>query len=63
MAGALSMAHELGPGRTLVTILCDSGARYQSKLFNREFLREKGLPVPDWLEEASRVVPEVYETP
>ena len=63
VAGAMRMAREMGPGHTIVTILCDSGARYQSKLFNRKFLREKGLPVPEWLEEATRVVPEVYETP
>ena len=63
VAGAVRMARELGPGHTIVTILCDSGARYQSKLFNRTFLREKGLPVPDWLEETTSVVPEVYETP
>ncbi|MDA9944823.1 cysteine synthase A, partial [Paracoccaceae bacterium] len=63
VAGAMRMARELGPGHTIVTILCDSGARYQSKLFNRTFLREKGLPVPDWLEETTSVVPEVYETP
>jgi cysteine synthase len=50
VAGAIRMARELGPGHTVVTILCDGGARYQSKLFNPVFLREKGLPVPAWLE-------------
>ena len=40
----------MGPGHTIVTILCDYGDRYQSKLFNPSFLKEKGLPVPDWLE-------------
>ena len=47
--GAIKLAEELGPGHTIVTILCDSGTRYQSKMFNPAFLREKGLPVPDWL--------------
>ena len=50
VAGAIRLAQELGPGKTIVTILCDSGIRYQSKLFNPVFLREKGLPVPEWLE-------------
>jgi cysteine synthase A len=49
IAGAMRLARELGPGHTIVTILCDSGARYASKLFNPDFLREKKLPVPDWL--------------
>jgi len=49
VAGAVRLAKELGPGNTIVTILCDSGARYQSKIFNPKFLREKNLPVPDWL--------------
>jgi len=49
VAGAIRLARELGPGHTVVTILCDGGSRYQSKLFNPAFLREKGLPVPDWL--------------
>lgn len=49
VAGAIRMAKELGPGHTIVTMLCDSGTRYQSKLFNPEFLRDKGLPMPDWL--------------
>ena len=50
VAGAVKMAREMGPGHTIVTILCDSGSRYTSKLFNPAFLRSKGLPVPDWLE-------------
>jgi cysteine synthase len=50
IAGALHLARELGPGHTIVTLLCDSGARYASKMFNLAFLRSKGLPVPDWLE-------------
>ena len=49
VAGAIRLAKELGPGHTVVTILADSGTRYQSKLFNPAFLREKGLPAPDWL--------------
>jgi cysteine synthase A len=50
VAGAVRMAKALGPGHTIVTVLCDYGTRYQSKLFNPTFLREKGLPVPHWLE-------------
>ena len=49
VAGAMRLARELGPGKTIVTILCDSGMRYASKLFNPDFLKEKGLPVPTWL--------------
>ena len=49
VAGAIRMARDLGPGHTIVTILADSGTRYQSKLFNPAFLKEKGLPAPDWL--------------
>ena len=49
IAGAIRMAKDLGPGHTIVTVLCDFGTRYQSKLFNVDFLREKGLPVPRWL--------------
>ncbi|WP_375769710.1 cysteine synthase A [Archangium gephyra] len=51
IAGAIRLARELGPGHTIVTVLCDSGNRYASKLFNPSFLRSKGLPVPRWLEE------------
>ena len=50
IAGAIQLARELGPGHTIVTILCDSGSRYASKLFNAEFMRSKGLPVPEWME-------------
>ena len=50
VAGAAAMAREMGPGHTICTILCDSGQRYQSKIWNPEFLRAKGLPVPYWLE-------------
>ena len=49
VAGAMRLARDLGPGHTIVTILCDAGSRYQSKLFNPAFLRSKGLPVPRWL--------------
>jgi cysteine synthase A len=49
VAAAVRVARDLGPGHTVVTILCDGGARYQSKLFNPEFLRSKNLPVPAWL--------------
>jgi len=49
VAGAIRLAKEIGPRKTIVTILCDSGVRYQSKLFNPLFLKEKGLPYPDWL--------------
>jgi cysteine synthase A len=50
VAGAIRLARQLGPGKTIVTILCDSGARYHSKLFNPEFLKGKGLPPPPWLQ-------------
>ncbi|TCZ57150.1 cysteine synthase A [Roseicella aquatilis] len=49
VAAAIKLAREMGPGHTIVTILCDGGARYQSKIFNPDFLRERGLPVPPWL--------------
>jgi cysteine synthase A len=49
IAGAVRLAKELGPGKTIVTILADGGQRYQSKLFNPDFLREKKLPVPKWM--------------
>jgi cysteine synthase A len=61
VAGAIRLAKQMGPGHTIVTMLCDYGTRYQSKLFNPEFLREKGLPVPDWLEERASGVPQVFE--
>src|SRR5271165_5118368 len=59
IAGAIRLARELGPGHTIVTLLCDSGARYASKLFNPAFLRSKNLPVPDWLE-AKATAPQVF---
>jgi cysteine synthase A len=49
VAGAIRLARQLGPGKTIVTVLADSGSRYQSKLFNPDFLRAKGLPPPPWL--------------
>ncbi|MEM9475255.1 MAG: cysteine synthase A [Pseudomonadota bacterium] len=61
VAGAMRMARELGPGSTVVTILCDYGTRYQSKLFNPAFLRDKGLPVPRWLDGEERILPAVFE--
>jgi cysteine synthase len=60
IAGAVRLAKELGPGHTIVTVLCDYGTRYQSKLFNPVFLREKKLPVPEWLERKSNI-PVPYE--
>ena len=62
VAGAIRMAREMGPGHTIVTVLCDFGNRYQSKLFNPEFLREKGLPTPPWLDQGPRAIPGVFET-
>jgi len=60
VAGAIRLAREVGPGHTIVTILADYGTRYQTKLFNADFLRQKGLPVPPWLERpSSRKVPYV----
>ena len=55
VAGAIRLARHLGPGHTIVTVLADYGTRYQSKLFNPAFLREKGLPVPAWLERGTQV--------
>ncbi|WP_315738047.1 MULTISPECIES: cysteine synthase A [unclassified Bradyrhizobium] len=57
VAGAVQLARKLGPGHTIVTILCDSGTRYQSKLYNPEFMRSKNLPVPAWLERRSGIKP------
>ena len=58
VAGAIRLARELGPGKTIVTILCDPAARYQSRLFNPDFLRSKGLDVPRWLEREDTVEPD-----
>jgi len=62
IAGAVRLAKELGPGKTIVTILADYGTRYQSKLFNPEFLRSKKLPVPEWLERKSDIKPPLEKT-
>jgi cysteine synthase A len=59
LAGAIRTAQELGPGHVIVTMLCDYGNRYQSKMFNPDFLREKGLPVPQWLERRRTDIPDV----
>ena len=61
VVGAIRLAKQMGPGHTIVTVLCDYGTRYASKLFNPDFLREKGLPVPKWLTDTP-VVPTVFET-
>ncbi|HQU68661.1 MAG TPA: cysteine synthase A [Albidovulum sp.] len=60
VAGAIRMAREMGPGHTIVTVLCDYGNRYQSKLFNPDFLHAKGLPVPEWLDAAPRAIPSAF---
>ncbi len=57
VAGAMRLARDLGPGHTIVTILCDSGTRYQSKLFNPSYLREKNLPAPAWLSQRPAIDP------
>ena len=49
IAGAIKLARELGPGKTIVTILCDKSDKYNSKMFNKKFLQEEGLPFPNWL--------------
>jgi cysteine synthase A len=59
IAGAIRLAKDLGPGHTIVTILADGGARYQSKLFNPQFLHSKKLPVPEWLERKSAIKPPI----
>jgi len=61
IAGAVRLAKQMGPGHTIVTILCDLGSRYQSKLFNPEFLRGKNLPVPPWMDSAQPTLPGVFE--
>ena len=60
MLGAIELARTLGPGKTIVTVLCDYGNRYASKLFNPDFLREKGLPVPRWLDQGQPACPRVF---
>jgi len=61
VAGAIRLARDMGPGHTIVTILADYGTRYQSKMFNPQFLRSKGLPVPAWLAEPPRPIEVPYE--
>jgi len=61
VAGAMRMARDLGPGHTIVTILCDYGTRYQSKLYNPAFLKARDLPVPDWLDGEGAALPAVFE--
>lgn len=61
IAGAVRMAREMGPGHTIVTMLCDYGNRYQSKLFNPEFLKGKGLPAPPWLDREHSAIPVPYQ--
>lgn len=63
IAGAVRMAREMGPGHTIVTVLADYGTRYQSKLFNPDFLREKALPVPDWMTHVPTSTPGVFVDP
>ena len=60
VAGAIRLARDMGPGHTIVTVLCDYGTRYQSRLFNPKFLREKGLPVPPWLDQGQAAAPRVF---
>jgi cysteine synthase A len=63
VAGAIRLAREMGPGHTIVTMLCDYGTRYQSKLFDPAFLRSKNLPVPPWLAKERAPVPTVFVDP
>jgi cysteine synthase A len=58
VAGAIRLAREMGPGKTIITMLCDPATRYQSRLFNSEFLRSKGLPVAPWLERSADIQPD-----
>ena len=60
VAGAIRLAKDMGPGHTIVTVLCDYGTRYQSRLFNPKFLREKGLPVPAWLDHKEAIAPGAF---
>lgn len=61
IGGAIHMAREMGPGHTIVTVLCDYGTRYQSKLYNPDFLRDKGLPTPPWMTRSPASIPGVFE--
>lgn len=62
IAGAVELARELGPGHTIVTILCDYGTRYQNKLYNKEYLTQNGLPLPHFLRRPAREVPSVSQS-
>ena len=62
VAAAIRLARKLGAGKTIVTILCDPGSRYQSRLYNPEFLRSKGLSPPEWLVQPQRLEPDFVET-
>ena len=62
VAGAIRLARKLGPGKVIVTMLCDPGSRYQSRLYNPEFLRSKGLAPPEWLEQPQSIQPDFVET-
>ena len=62
VAGAIRLARKIGPGKTIVTVLCDPGSRYQSRLYNPEFLRSKGLSPPEWLVQPQRLEPDFVET-
>ena len=61
IAGAMKMAKDMGPGHTIVTILCDYGMRYQSKMWNPDFLASKGLPTPDWMNDNEQEFVEVFK--
>lgn len=61
VAGAIALAKQMGPGHCIVTMLCDYGTRYQSRLFNPEFLRSKKLPVPEWLDDGATGLPSVFQ--
>ena len=61
IAGAMKMAKDMGPCHTIVTILCDYGMRYQSKMWNPEFLTSKGLPTPDWMNNNEQEFVEVFK--
>jgi cysteine synthase A len=60
VAGAIRLAKELGPGHTIVTLLCDYGTRYQSKLFDPAFLKSKNLPLPKWLTSSPPALPQMF---
>jgi cysteine synthase A len=63
VAGAIRLAREMGPGHTIVTLLCDYGTRYQSRLFDPAFLRSKNLPTPQWLVQERSPLPKMFVDP